>query len=296
MKNKAKSTDRASKLTWLPKKTFTLEFSVPWQTVKKTYDKVLKDLASKTTLKGFRKGKAPTRLVEKSIDKAKLYEEVIRSLLPETYEQAIKKHQLAPIIFPKIQIISVKEKEDWQFKAIACERPEVKLGDYKNLVRGELAKTKIWTPEKGKSTKKEEEKLPQEGKIKIVTRTLLENIKVEISDILIEKEVTRMLSRLLDQVNTLGMTIQQYLASKGLTQEQLRSDFKRQAEETLKLEFILQAIVQEQKIKADSREVEEMIKAVPDEKTRMTLNNPQEKAYISAVIAKRKAIDFLTSL
>lgn len=286
---------RAVNLTWLPKKTFELIFTIPWKKAKKAYDRVLKEVATKTTIKGFRKGKAPLGLVEKSLDKAKLYEEVIKSLLPETYGQAIKQHNLNPIVLPKIEVIALKEGEDWQFKAKACEKPEIKLGNYQQIVKGELNKSKIWTPDKGQPEKKGETE-PSEQKIKTVTKALLDNVKVEIPEILLENEVNRMLSQLLDQVNSLGMTIQQYLASKGITQEKLRRDFWMQAQETLKLEFILQEIVREQNIKVTPEEIEKMIKAIPDQNSRKAFDNPQEKAYISLVIAKRKAIDYLLSL
>lgn len=285
-----------TKLTWLPKKTFELEFTIPWEKAKKTYEKVLKEIASKTTIKGFRKGKAPIELVEKTLDKQKLYEQVIKKLLLETYQAVIKHHHLAPIISPKIQIISLKEGEDWKFKATACEAPEVKLDNYEQIVKGELAKIKIWTPDKGKPEKEEDKKQSYDQKLKTVTKALLENIKTEVSDILIEDEVNRMLSRLLDQVNNLNMTIDQYLASKGITSEQLREDYKKQAKETLKLEFILQKIVADRKIKVEKEEIDKMIQAVPNEKLRQKLNTPLQRAYIASILAKRKVLDYLTSL
>lgn len=314
----AESTKSTTKLTWLPKKTFELEFTIPWKRAKESYDRVLKEVAKRTTLKGFRPGKAPISLVEKNADKGKFYEEVIRSLLPETYQLAVQKHNLAPVVSPKIEPLSVKENEDWKFKATACEKPEIKLGNYQALIKGELAKDKIWTPARqstlsgtrlnkptwsikggggpGKPDKKEAAKPSAEEKMKTVTRVLVENIKAEISDILLGNEANRMLSQLLDQVNSLGMTVQQYLSSKNLTHQQQREKFRKQAEATLKLEFILQEIVRERKIKVTPEEIEKMIKAIPDEKIRENFNRPQEKAYVALLLAKRKAIDYLISL
>lgn len=293
---KTQETKNTPKLSWLPKKTFELTFTIPWKKAKKTYDQVLKATAAKATIKGFRQGKAPLNIVEKSLDKARLYEKVVSSLLPETYQLAVKQHNLQPITPPKVEIISLQEGKDWQFKAKACEKPEVKLGDYKQLVKGELAKSKIWTPDKGKPEEKEEKKSSPDQKLKTITKVLLENIKVEISDMLTEGELNRMLSQLLDQVNSLGMTIEQYLSSRGLSSEQLRASLRKQAEETLKLEFILQEIVREQNIQVSPEEIEKMIKAIPEEKTRKNFDKPQEKAYLSLVLAKRKAIDYLLNL
>ncbi len=287
-----------SKLTWLPNKTFELEFSVPWNKVKIAYDKTLEEVAKNIELKGFRKGKAPKNIVEKNVDKQALYEEAIKKLLPETYQAAVTKHNLKPIISPKVEAVSLKENEDWTFKATACETPEVKLGDYQKTVKGELAKDSIWTPEKGQSSAKKEEKQKptDDQKVKIATQALLDSAQVNLSDLLVEEEVSRMLSRLLDQVNALGMTIQQYLQNQNLTQQQLRENYKKQAEQTLKLEFILQEVVKDQKITVGDSDVEKMIAAAPDEKVRKQLETPMQKAYIASVLAKRKAIDYLINL
>jgi len=293
-----------TKLNWLPKKTFQLEFTIPWKKAEKTYQQVLKQTAAKTAVKGFRKGKAPLKLVEKGVNKQKIYDQVIQTLLPETYQKAIKQHNLQPITSPKIEIVSLKEKKDWKFRATSCEKPEVKLGDYQKVIKGELAKEKIWTPNKEKKQGKKEEKDSKKGKtgqsydqkIRIVSKTLLKTTQVEISDILIENEVNRMLSRLLDQVNSLGMTIDQYLSSKGSSSEKLRKKHQIQAEKTLKLEFILQQIVKDKKIKIKKEEVDKMIDAAPQEKIKKELNTPLQRAYISSILAKRKVLDYLTNL
>lgn len=292
----SKTASAKAVLTWLPKKTFQLELTIPWDKAKNTYDSTLKGVAKQMSIKGFRKGKAPIKLVEQNIDKQKLYQEVIKKLLPETFEKEVKKQNLRPIINPKIAALSLKEKQDWKFKATSCEAPEIKLNSYEKTVKGELAKTKIWTPDKGKPDKKDEKEKTHEQKLRIVTKSLLDNIKAEISDLLIDDEVSRMLSKLLDQVNTLGITIEQYLASRGQTSQQLKQQYRKQAEDTLRLEFILQAVVKDKNIKIEDKDIDKMIEATPDEKVRKQLNSPVQRAYISSILAKRKALDYLINL
>jgi FKBP-type peptidyl-prolyl cis-trans isomerase (trigger factor) len=294
-----KSKIPTAKLTWLPKKTFELEFTIPWTKVKKTYDQVVEQTVDQAEIKGFRKGKAPKDLVEKTLDKQKIYQEVLKNLLPSTYEQAVKQHHLRPIISPQITPVAAVENKDWQFKAAACEAPEVKLGDYAQAVKGALAKDKIWLPGKGKAGAGKKEKGVQQGydqKIKLVTAALLQSVAVEISNVLVEDELNRMLTRLLDQVNKLGMTIEQYAAAKNTTANNLREIYRKQAEESLQIEFILQAIVQDRKIQISKDEIDQMIKATPDEKARKRLDTPMQRAYISSILAKRKALDYLTNL
>ena len=158
---------RTAKFTWLPKKTFELLLTVAWSEVKLAYNQELKKIAQITEIKGFRKGKAPLNLVEQNIDKKKLYEEVVRSLIPEYYEEAVKKYGLRPIMAPKINIISLQENSDWQFKASSCEKPDIKLGNYKQHIQGEFAKEKIWVPNKGKINPNKDKKISKDDFNKI---------------------------------------------------------------------------------------------------------------------------------
>lgn len=261
-----------AKLTWLPKKTFELEFSLSWEQVKKTYDKVLNELAKTAKLEGFRPGKAPQDIVEKSLDKGKLYGEVINQLLPLSYAQAINQHKLRPASAPKITIVSAQENKPWQFKALSCELPEIKLGEYEKICRGALAK--------------EAKPLTETQKLNLLSKALLDEIKIELSDFLIESEQDRLLSRLLDQVQKLGLTIDQYANSNNKTVNQIREEYRQTAANTLKLELIIQAIAEEKKFKAEEKEIDKMIKA----------DAPSERAYIALVLKKQQALDYLLSL
>ncbi|MFH0943126.1 MAG: trigger factor [Candidatus Beckwithbacteria bacterium] len=290
-----KSVD-AAKLTWLPKKTFQLEFSVPWDQVKKTYDQVLNQLTKTAKIEGFRPGKAPKDMVEKSIDKGKLYGEVINQLLPLSYAQAISQHQIKPAVSPKITIIKAEENQPWQFKAVSCELPEFKLGDYTASAKGALAKSKLWTPDKGDPTKKQDKELTATQKLNLISQALITDTKIELPDLLIETETNRLLAKLLDQIQKLGLTIDQYAASNNKTIDQLKTEYHLTAENTLKLELILQAIAQDKKFKVEDKDIDALINASGDEKVKKQLQSPSERAYLASILKKRQAIDYLLSL
>ena len=231
-KNPKIKIDSKAKLTWLPQKTFTLEFSIPWEDVKLTYNKVLEQLTKTAKISGFREGKAPKDIVEKSMDKGKLYGEVINQLLPVSYAKAVMQHKLKPAVNPKVNIIKAEENESWQFKATSCELPEIKLGDYAKLVKGALAKDKIWTPAKGepfqaKSPDAKKPELTETQKFNLIAKALIDGLKIDLPDLLISNERDRLLSRLLDQVQKLGLTIDQYAQSNGKTVDQLKTHPKR---------------------------------------------------------------------
>ena len=284
-----------AKITWLPQKTFSLEFSVPWKDVKKAYDLVLTQLTKTAKISGFREGKAPKDLVEKSIDKGKTYGEVVNQLLPISYAKAIAKHNLKPAVAPKVQIIKAEDNKPWQFKATSCELPKVELGDYQKIAKGALAKDKIWTPEKGKPDQKQPE-LTDTQKFNLIAKALLEGIKFDLPELLVANERDRLLSRLLEQIQKLGLTIDQYAQSNGKTVEALKQEQTKTAENTLKIELILQAIAEEKNFKVDDKEIDKMIAQTGDDKIKKQLNTPQERAYISSVLRKRQVIDYLLGL
>jgi len=300
-----KSTKFNAKITWLPKKTFELEFSIPWDKVKTSYDKVLTQLTKETKLEGFRQGKAPKDMVEKSVDQGKLYGEVINQLLPLSYAQAISQHGLKPATAPKVQILKAQPNQAWEFKATSCELPEFKLGDYQKIIKGALAKDKLWTPDKGlsasgvsdpKKVKKEKPEVTQTQKLNLITKALLDETKIELSKILIETEKNRLLSRFLDQIQKLGLTLEQYAASNQKTVDQIKQEYEKTAENTLKMELILQAIADDKKYKAEDKDIDAMIASAGDEKIKKQLNTPAERAYIASVVRKRQVIDYLSNL
>ena len=293
---KPKAKVSSAKLSWLPKKTFTLEFSIPWSKVKISYDKILTQLVKETKIEGFRQGKAPKDMVEKDTDKTKLYGEIINQLLPISYAKAVKQHNLKPAIAPKIQILKAEENQAWQFQATSCELPEVKLEDYKAIAKGALAKEKIWTPDKGKPNKKQSKQLTDTQKFNLITQALLKDIKLELPDLLVETERDRMLAKLLEQIQKLGLTIEQYAASSQKTVDQLKTDYHQTASNTLKIELILQAIADDRQVKVDEKEIDKMIAATGDDKLKKQLNTPAERAYIASILRKRQIIDYLISL
>lgn len=266
-----------SALSKLPDGTVELTLTLPWSQIKSQYEKALSGLTSKTTVKGFRKGKAPQKIVEKNVDKTKLYEEVLREIIPDAYKKALIEHKLKPVINPKVQVITLKEGSDWQIKATTCEQMEITLGNYREEVK-KVNKTK-----------------PKDGSAAVL-QAILKTAKLSVPKFLIDDEVTAMLSRLIDQANKLGITVDQYLASMGKTSEQLRTEYQKQAEEMIKLEWILGKISTDQKTKVEETEIDKMIDSVPEEKTRQALRTPGQRLYIKNIIAKRKTIDSLLTL
>lgn len=279
--------------------TIQLAITIPQEVVQAKKEEALRHLVENLEIPGFRKGKAPQDVALKHIETQKLYEHILQHLLPEAYAQAIEEHKLQPILAPRFELISIEDGKDWQIRAITCELPQINLGDYKQAIKGALTSKKIWVPRKGDpsaSSGQAKKESAREEKEQEIIRILIEKTEVEIPKVLIEEEVNHRLSRLLDQVQKLGLTIEQYLSSTGKTVEQLKNEYARQAEDSIKLELILNKIVQEEKLEADDSEVEQIIATTGDEKIKESLGTPQQKRLIRGVLLRRKALDRLVSL
>ncbi|MGO2314876.1 MAG: trigger factor [Pseudolactococcus laudensis] len=111
----------------------TLTFTIGQDTIAKglniAFDKVKKNL----NVPGFRKGKVSRTVFNKMYGEEALYEEALNAVLPESYEAAVAESGIDPVAQPKIDIKSMNKGEDWEITADVIVKPEVKLGDYKNL-------------------------------------------------------------------------------------------------------------------------------------------------------------------
>ena len=280
-----------SKIKNLPKNTVELEITIPWKEIQTVYSEVLDSIVKDTQISGFRKGKAPKKLVEEKADKNKLYETVIKKIIPDAYAGAVTRHKLTPVISPKLEILKAKPQSDWVVKATLSLKPQVNLKNYKQKIR-ELKKSKvtIWTP--GKSIK--DEKKDKNLKLDEIIETLLSESEVEISDQLLNNEVNRMLSDLVDQTKQLGLTVEQYLLSKGKTNETLRMEYKETAEKNLSLEFVLIEIADKENITVDAKDIDDLLSKIEKEEERSRLK--KDSYYLAHLIRQQKTIDFIKNL
>lgn len=267
--------------------TIRLTITIPNADVKKTWEEVMLQVVENAEVQGFRKGKAPRKLVEEKADKEKIREEVLRKLLPIAYTEAIKTQEIRPIINPKIHVEKLEDPEtnkDWQFTALTCEAPVIKLGKYKESIQKITAKSKIAIP--GKE--------PVPAKFDDIVKSLLDSVTAQIPSILIDNETDRLLSQTLEDVKKLGLTLDQYLSSTGKNPEILREEYKKKAENDIKLEFALLKVAEEEKIAVEEKEVAEAINASKSDDERKNLE--ANKYLLASILRQQKTLDFLKNL
>jgi FKBP-type peptidyl-prolyl cis-trans isomerase (trigger factor) len=108
-----------------------LKFEIGKDRVSKRLEEVYKEIGKVAKVKGFRPGKAPKHLIESQHGQV-AQEEVLKSLIPEVYREAIEKEDLKPIDMPEIEDVHFKD-GIITFKAQLDIKPDVKVSDYKGI-------------------------------------------------------------------------------------------------------------------------------------------------------------------
>ena len=282
-----------SSQTRLPDGTLELAIRVPWEDIKKEYTAVVGDFVQGSQMPGFRRGKAPRKLVEEKLDKTKTYEEVLKRVIPKVYNDAVTQEKIKPVVTPKVELLEAHEGKDWVIKAITCEKPLLTIGDYKKALRSlsRDKKNKIWIPGE---TKKDEEDKPQKPTLDEVVPALLSVVTSTIPAILLDHEVNRLLSDLIDQTKKLGLTVEQYLASTGRTGESLRKEYEDQARRTIILELALEEIADKESIILSDDDIEAVLKTAKSDEERKTLES--QRYYLASLLRRQKTLDMLAGL
>ncbi len=104
--------------------------------VERTYQQQKKNIA----LQGFRKGKAPRKMVEKIYGEGVFYEDAINSLLGDELEQAIIETKLTLVDRPTVEVVSIDKETGIQIKATCITKPEIKIENYKGIKAAKIVK------------------------------------------------------------------------------------------------------------------------------------------------------------
>ena len=97
--------------------------------LKKAYNK----LKGRIQIPGFRKGKAPMRVIENHYGESIFYEDALDAIFPELYEAALKEHDVHVVDRPELDVEQIGRGKELKFSVEVFVRPDVELGQYKNL-------------------------------------------------------------------------------------------------------------------------------------------------------------------
>ena len=110
-----------------------LTFTIPAEQFDEAMQKAYLKMRGRINVPGFRKGKAPRRMIETLYGEGVFYDDAFELIFPDAYEAAVKEYDLHPVDRPQIDLDEIGAGKDLKFHLEVFVRPDVKLGEYKGL-------------------------------------------------------------------------------------------------------------------------------------------------------------------
>ena len=110
----------------------TIEITIEGETWEKALDKAYKKKNKEVKIEGFRKGTAPKDIFIKKMGIETLYMDAVDNAINEAYQKALDEAKITPVVEPTIDIVNI-DKDHVTYKFTLISKPEVTLGEYKNL-------------------------------------------------------------------------------------------------------------------------------------------------------------------
>ena len=110
-----------------------LTIEVSAEEFEKAVDTVYQKQRNRIQIPGFRKGKAPRKMIENMYGKEIFYEDAANEIIPDAYEKAYDECGEEITSSPEIDVVQIGSGKPFIFTAVVALKPEVKLGKYKGV-------------------------------------------------------------------------------------------------------------------------------------------------------------------
>ena len=110
-----------------------IAFSATKEEFAKGLDQAFKRAVKRVNAPGFRKGKLPRAVFNKMYGEEALFQDAVDFVLPAAYTKAIDELEVSPLAMPDIDVKEISKEEGIKFEAVVTVKPNVELGEYKNL-------------------------------------------------------------------------------------------------------------------------------------------------------------------
>ncbi|MFI1012959.1 trigger factor [Streptomyces sp. NPDC020965] len=110
-----------------------LTVEVPFEELKDSLDAAYKKINQQVTVKGFRKGKIPARVIDQRFGRGAVLEEAVNDALPKLYTEAVNEAEINPLGQPDVDITELKDGETLNFTAEVDIRPAIEIPDYSGI-------------------------------------------------------------------------------------------------------------------------------------------------------------------
>ncbi|MFF6874124.1 trigger factor [Streptomyces sp. NPDC012474] len=110
-----------------------LTVEVPFEELKDSLDAAYKKINQQVTVKGFRKGKVPARVIDQRFGRGAVLEEAVNDALPKFYTDAVNEAELSVLGQPEVDITELKDGETLNFTAEVDIRPAIEIPDFSGI-------------------------------------------------------------------------------------------------------------------------------------------------------------------
>lgn len=110
-----------------------LTIEVPAEEFEKAIEQAYQKNKGRISLPGFRKGKAPRKMIEKMYGTGVFYEDAANIVIPRAYDEAVKECEETIVSRPSIDVTQIEAGKPFIFTAEVALKPEVTLGEYKGV-------------------------------------------------------------------------------------------------------------------------------------------------------------------
>lgn len=257
------------KQTKIEKGTAYLETVVSHEEVDIEKNHVVDEMIKTVSVKGFRQGKAPKSIAEKSLDPDKLSNHILNHVMSHLLEHAVEENHYRLLGRPVLEELKAEKDGSWIVKLQLPLCPEIKLGDYSKYLR---------VKEKDKKDRRVED----------VYQALLDHEKVDVSNLIINEEVNYSLGRLSTQAKSLNLPLEDYLKALRKSLDQVKKEYAESAEKSVRLDLILLEIAKKENIDTDDEELLKLAKVSNIETKQMD--------QLRSIMNRRKTIDYLMKI
>ena len=110
-----------------------ISFKAPAADFEQAIEKAYHKMRGRINVPGFRKGKAPRRLIESMYGESIFYDDALELLFPEAYMTAVEQNDLKPVGRPEVDVQEMEKGKDLAFSCEVFVMPDVTLGEYKGV-------------------------------------------------------------------------------------------------------------------------------------------------------------------
>lgn len=320
----SEKTYRNINIEQLPKSRVKISGEIVEAVFEKARKNALERIKLATEIPGFRVGKAPETLVVRHVGDMKILEMAAESAVEDVYGKILDEHDIRAIGLPSVSITKIAVGNPLGFVIETAVMPKILLADYRKISKE--AEAKIPDPptlieekeidsviedlrkrvamenntdvasfrEKTRENliehKKRETREKRRGAI---ADKLIAEAKFEIPELIVESELDTMISQFKADIERNGLTFVDYLTSLKKKEEDIRKEWRDNAERRARLELILKHIAQTENISPAEEEIKKEVDHILAH--HKTADRFRVRMYVENMMKNQMVLEFLES-